>query len=138
VVLASVHSRFNMEEEEMTRRVIKAIKNPNVKILAHPTGRLILEREPFKINLQAVIRAAIDQGVAVEINAYPDRLDLKDVDARMARDLGARLAINTDAHSVMQLELMKFGVFTARRGWIEAKDVINTLPLERLLKMLGR
>ena len=136
VVLASVHSRFNMEEEEMTRRVIKAIKNPNVKILAHPTGRLILEREPFKINLKEVIQAAIDQGVAVEINAYPDRLDLKDVDARMARDLGAKLAINTDAHSAMQLELMKFGVFTARRGWIEAKDVINTLPLEGLLRNL--
>jgi DNA polymerase (family 10) len=138
VVLASVHSRFNMEEEEMTRRVIKAIKNPNVKILAHPTGRLILEREPFKINLKEVIQAAIDQGVAVEINAYPDRLDLKDVDARMARDLGARLAINTDAHSAPQLEVMKFGVFTARRGWIEAKDVINTLPLEGLLKTLRR
>jgi DNA polymerase (family 10) len=138
VVLASVHSRFNMEEEEMTRRVIKAIKNPNVKILAHPTGRLILEREPFKINLQAVVKAALDQGVVMEINAYPDRLDLKDVDARMARDLGARLAINTDAHSVMQLELMKFGVFTARRGWIEAKDVINTLPLQGLLKTLRR
>ena len=136
VVLASVHSRFNMEEEEMTRRVIKAIKNPNVNILAHPTGRLILEREPFKINLQEVIRAAIDQGVAVEINAYPDRLDLKDADARMARDMGARLAINTDAHSDGQLELMKFGVFTARRGWIEARDVINTLPLEKLLKVL--
>ncbi len=138
VVLASVHSRFNMDEQEMTRRVIKAIKNPNVKILAHPTGRLILEREPFKINLQEVIRAAIDQGVAVEINAYPDRLDLKDADARMARDMGARLAINTDAHSAPQLELMKFGVFTARRGWIEAKDVINTLPLGGLLKTLRR
>jgi len=136
VVLASVHSRFNMEEEEMTRRVIKAIKNPNVKILAHPTGRLILEREPFKINLQEVIRAAVDQGVAMEINAYPDRLDLKDVDARMARDMGARLAINTDAHSDRQLELMKFGVFTARRGWIEARDVINTLPLGGLLRIL--
>jgi len=136
VVLASVHSRFNMEEGEMTRRVIKAIQNPNVKILAHPTGRLILEREPFKINLGEVIRAAVDHGVVLEINAYPDRLDLKDVDARMARDLGAKLAINTDAHSALQLELMKFGVFTARRGWIEAKDVINTLPLERLLKAL--
>lgn len=136
VVLASVHSRFNMEEEEMTRRVIKAIKNPNVDILAHPTGRLILEREPFKINLQEVIRAAIDQGVVLEINAYPDRLDLKDVDARMARDMGARLAINTDAHSDRQLELMKFGVFTARRGWIEARDVINTLPLEGFLRIL--
>ncbi len=138
VVLASVHSRFNMDEQEMTRRVIKAIKNPNVKILAHPTGRLILEREPFKINLQEVIRAGIDQGVAVEINAYPDRLDLKDADARMARDMGAKLAINTDAHSAPQLEIMKFGVFTARRGWIEARDVINTLPLEGLLKTLRR
>jgi DNA polymerase (family 10) len=136
VVLASVHSRFNMEGEEMTRRVIRAIKNPTVKILAHPTGRLILEREPFKINLKEVIQAAIGEGVAVEVNAYPDRLDLKDVDARMARDLGARLAINTDAHSAPQLEMMKFGVFTARRGWIEAKDVINTLPLEGLLRIL--
>ena len=136
VVLASVHSRFNMEEEEMTRRVIKAIRNPNVNVLAHPTGRLILEREPFKINLREVIQAAVDHGIILEINAYPDRLDLKDVDARMARDLGARLAIDTDAHSALQLELMKFGVFTARRGWIEAKDVINTLPLEGLLKVL--
>jgi DNA polymerase (family 10) len=136
VVLASVHSRFNMEEKEMTRRVIRAIQNPTVKVLAHPTGRLILEREPFKIDLQEVVQAAVDHGVVLEINAYPDRLDLKDVDARMARDLGARLAINTDAHSVLQLEVMKFGVFTARRGWIEAKDVINTLPLEGLLKAL--
>jgi DNA polymerase (family 10) len=138
VVLASVHSRFNMEEGEMTRRVIKAIRNPNVKILAHPTGRLILEREPFKINLKEVIQAAIDHGVIMEINAYPDRLDLKDVDARMARDMGARLAIDTDAHSAQQLELMKFGVFTARRGWVEARDVINTLPLEGLLEVLKK
>ncbi len=136
VVMASVHSRFNMEEGEMTRRVIKALKNPNVKVLAHPTGRLILEREPFKINLREVVQAAVDHGVILEINAYPDRLDLKDVDARMARDLGAKLAIDTDAHSALQLELMKFGVYTARRGWIEAKDVINTLPLEGLLKIL--
>jgi len=109
-----------------------------VKILAHPTGRLILEREPFKINLKEVIQAAIDHGVTVEINAYPDRLDLRDVDARMARDMGARLAINTDAHSALQLELMKFGVFTARRGWVEARDVINTLSLEGLLRTLRR
>jgi DNA polymerase (family 10) len=136
VVLASVHSRFNMETEEMTRRVIRAIQNPTVKVLAHPTGRLILEREPFKINLREVVQAAVDYGVVLEVNAYPDRLDLKDVDARMARDLGAKLAINTDAHSAFQLELMKFGVFTARRGWIEARDVINTLPPEGLLKAL--
>jgi len=138
VVLASVHSRFNMEEGEMTRRIIHALKNPNVAILAHPTGRLILERQPYKVNLKEVIQVAMDQGVVLEINAYPDRLDLKDVDARMAKEMGAKLVISTDAHSIMQLELMKFGVFTARRGWVEAKDVINTLPLEGLLKALRR
>jgi DNA polymerase (family 10) len=138
VVLASVHSRFNMEEGEMTRRIIKAIQNPYVTILAHPTGRLILEREAYRVNLQEVFRAAIDRGVVLEINAYPDRLDLRDVDARMAKEMGAKLAISTDAHSTVQLELMKFGVFTARRGWVEAKDVINTLPLPALLKVLRK
>jgi DNA polymerase (family 10) len=138
VVLASVHSRFNMEEGEMTRRIIKAIQNPYVTILAHPTGRLILEREAYKVNLKEVFRAAIDRGVVLEINAYPDRLDLRDVDARMAKEMGAKLAISTDAHSTVQLELMKFGVFTARRGWVEAKEVINTLPLPALLKVLRK
>jgi DNA polymerase (family 10) len=136
VVLGSVHSRFNLEEAEMTKRIIRAIKNPCVHILAHPTGRLILEREPYKVNLKEVMQAAVDHGVVLEINAYPDRLDLRDVDARMARDMGAKLAISTDAHSAQQLELMKFGVFTARRGWIEAKDVINTYPLDQMLRFL--
>ncbi len=136
VVLGSVHSRFNMEEGEMTKRIIRALKNPCVHILAHPTGRLILEREPYKVNLKEVIQAAIDYGVVLEINAYPDRLDLRDVDARMARDMGAKLAISTDAHSTQQLELLKFGIFTAKRGWIEAKDVINTYPLDQMLKFL--
>ena len=138
VVLASVHSRFNMEEDEMTRRIIKAIQNPSVSILAHPTGRLILEREAYKVNLKEVFRAAIDRGVALEINAYPDRLDLREVDARMAKEMGANLVISTDAHSIVQLDLMKYGVFTARRGWVEAKDVINTLSLPALLKVLGK
>lgn len=136
VVLASVHSRFNMEEKEMTQRIVKALKNPNVNILAHPTGRLILEREAYKVNLKEVFQAALDYGVVLEINAYPDRLDLRDVDARMAKEMGAKLAISTDAHSAAQLAMMKFGVFTARRGWIEAKDVINTLPLEKMRKIL--
>ncbi len=136
VVLASVHSRFNMEEKEMTQRIVKALKNPNVNILAHPTGRLILEREAYKVNLKEVFQAALDYGVVLEINAYPDRLDLRDVDARMAKEMGAKLAISTDAHSAAQLAMMKFGVFTARRGWIEAKDIINTLPLEKLMKIL--
>jgi DNA polymerase (family 10) len=136
VVLASVHSRFNMEEKEMTRRIIQALKNPNVNILAHPTGRLILEREAYKVNLKEIFQASLDYGVVLEINAYPDRLDLRDVDARTAKEMGAKLVISTDAHSAAQLEMMKFGVFTARRGWVEAKDVINTQPLEGLLKIL--
>ncbi len=138
LVVAAVHSRFNMEEEEMTRRVIKALKNPHVDILAHPTGRLILAREPYKLDLKAVIEAAVSEGVALEINAYPDRLDLRDMDARLAREMGAKLVISTDAHARQQMDLMKFGVFTARRGWIEAKDVINTRPLKEMLKMLRR
>jgi DNA polymerase (family 10) len=136
VVIASVHSRFNMEEGEMTRRIIKALKNPNVNILGHPTGRLILEREAYKVNLKEVFKVAIERGVILEINAYPDRLDLRDVDARLAKEMGAKLVISTDAHSTVQLELMKFGVFTARRGWLEAREVINTLPLQGLLKVL--
>jgi DNA polymerase (family 10) len=136
VVLASVHSRFNMEEKEMTRRIIQALKNPNVNILAHPTGRLILEREAYKVNLKEIFQASLDYGVVLEINAYPDRLDLRDVDARTAKEMGAKLVISTDAHSAAQLEMMKYGVFTARRGWVEAKDVINTQPLEGLLKIL--
>ena len=138
LVLASVHSRFNMEEKEMTRRIIQALKNPHVNILAHPTGRLILEREAYRVNLKEVFQAALDHGVFLEINAYPDRLDLRDVDARMAKEMGVQLAISTDAHSASQMELMKFGVFTARRGWIEAKEVINTLPLEGLMKKLKK
>jgi DNA polymerase (family X) len=86
--------------------------------------------------LKEVIQAAIDHGVILEINAYPDRLDLRDVDARLAKEMGAKLAINTDAHSAQQMELMRFGVFTARRGWVEAKDVVNTRPLEKLLNNL--
>ena len=136
IVLASVHSRFNMEEGEMTRRIVKALKNPNVHILGHPTGRLILEREPYKVNLKEVFQTAVKEGVVLEINAYPDRLDLRDVDARLAKEMGAKLAISTDAHSTQQLELMKFGVFTARRGWVEAEDVINTRPLQEMLKLL--
>ncbi len=138
VVIASVHSRFAMEEKEMTQRIIRALQNPHVNFLGHPTGRLILEREPYKVDLKEVIRAAVDNNVIVEINAYPDRLDLRDVDAKMAKEMGAKISISTDAHAKLQLELMKYGVFTARRAWLEAKDVLNTLPLPRLLKAAGK
>jgi DNA polymerase (family 10) len=136
VVLASIHSRFSMPEEEMTERIIKGISNQNVNILGHPTGRLILERPAYQVNLKRVFEAAREVGVVMEINAHPDRLDLNDVNARMAKDMGLKIAINTDAHAATQLELMRFGVYTARRAWLEKKDVINTYPLKKFLKAL--
>lgn len=137
VVIAAVHYRFNLPEKEMTRRIIKGISNPNVSIFGHPTGRLVLERRPYAVNIEELVKAAKDLGVVLEINAHPDRLDLRDVHARLARDSGVKLIINTDAHSTRQLELMRYGVFTARRAWCEAGDVINTYPLARLLNILS-
>ena len=138
VVIASVHSRFNLSEKEMTKRIIRGIKNRQVNILGHPTGRLILEREPYRVDLEEVIKVASGEGVVMEINAHPRRLDLNDIHARMAKDMGAKLIINTDAHSISQLGLMKYGVFTARRGWLEKEDVINTYTLKKLLTFLKR
>jgi DNA polymerase (family 10) len=136
VVIASVHSRFNLSEKEMTERIIRGIKNRQVNILGHPTGRLILEREPYRIDLKEIIKVAVDEGVIMEINANPRRLDLNDIHARMAKEMGAKLIINTDAHSIAQLGLMKYGVFTARRGWLEKEDVINTYTLKKMLTFL--
>ncbi len=136
VVIAAIHSRFNMPEAEMTNRIIRGISNPNVHILAHPTGRLILERPAYEVDLKEVFKQAKSLGVVMEINAYPDRLDLNDVNAQMARDMGLKIAINTDAHSTTHLELMRFGVYTARRAWLEKKHVVNALPLPKLLKAL--
>ena len=136
VVISSVHSRFNLSEKEMTKRIIRGIKNRQVNILGHPTGRLILEREPYWVDLKEVIKVAAGEGVIMEINANPRRLDLNDIHARMAKEMGAKLIINTDAHSIAQLGLMKYGVFTARRGWLEKEDVINTYTLKKLLTFL--
>ncbi len=138
VVIAAVHYRFNLSEREMTRRIIKGISNPCVHILGHPTGRLILERPGYEVNMAELVKAAKDHGVALEVNAHPDRLDLRDIHARMAVEHGVKLAISTDAHSVGNLDLMRYGVYTARRGWARAEDVINTYPLKRLLAVLKR
>jgi len=137
-VIASVHSGWKMEEGAMTARIIKALENPWVDALGHPTGRIIGQREPYAVDIDAVLRAAAKHGVAVEINAYPDRLDLKDVHARHAKSLGVKLLINTDAHAADQLPLMRFGVATARRGWIEKGEVLNTLTVRELVKRLRR
>jgi DNA polymerase (family 10) len=138
MVTAAVHSAMNQSEEKMTARVIKAIENPDVDMIAHPTCRLIGEREPVAIDLEAVFRAAVKHNKILEINAMPDRLDLKDTHAFRARELGVKLAIGTDAHSVAHLDLMRFGIGVARRAWCEPRHILNTLPPEELLAVLNR
>lgn len=133
VVVASVHSHMNMESAEMTERILAAIENPYTQIIAHPTGRLILRREPFEYDMEKILDAAAKHGVVMECNAYPDRLDLKDVHLRMAKQRGVKIVISTDSHTTRNLKFMKYGVLTARRGWIEKKDVINALPLNQML-----
>jgi DNA polymerase (family 10) len=138
IVTAAVHSAMNQSEEKMTQRVMKAIENPDVDVIAHPTCRLIGEREPVAIDLEAVFRAAAKYHKIMEINAMPDRLDLKDTHAFRARELGVKLAIGTDAHSVAQLGLMRFGIGVARRAWCEPQHILNTLPLDELLTVLNQ
>jgi len=135
-VIGSVHSRLRMTPEEMTRRVIRAMENLHLDVLGHPTGRMIGQREPFELDLEAVVEAARRTGTVLEINAYPDRLDLKDSHVRLARDRGALFEIGTDSHRQDHLRTMEYGIGTARRGWVEPAGVINTWPLPRLLDFL--
>jgi DNA polymerase (family 10) len=127
VVVAAVHSKMNMNSSDMTKRMLKALAHPAVTILAHPTGRLINEREPFAVDLEQIFHAAKENDVAVELNAQPDRLDLNDLHVARAREIGVKIAINTDAHSTEQLRFMKYGLDQARRGWLEKRHVLNTM-----------
>jgi DNA polymerase (family 10) len=136
VVVASVHSYMNLDRGAMTERLLAAIENPYTQIIAHPTGRLVLRREPFDYDMEKILDAAKEHGVAMECNAYPDRLDLKDVHLRMAKARGVKIVISTDSHTTANLKFMRYGVTTARRGWIEKKDVINALPLGEFLAAL--
>jgi DNA polymerase (family 10) len=136
--ICSVHSYFNLSREKQTERIVQAMDNQYFNILAHPTGRRIGERAPYDVDLEQVMEAALARGCFLEINAQPQRLDLDDVHAKMAKDMGLKLAINTDAHSVAELKLMRFGVGQARRGWLEADDVLNTQSWEDLKRLLER
>jgi len=138
IVIAAVHSAMNQSEEKMTQRVLSSIENPDVDIIAHPTCRLMGEREPVAIDLEAIFQAAAKNNKVMEINAMPDRLDLKDIHAFRARDLGVKLAIGTDAHSIAHLGFMRFGVGIARRAWCEPQHILNTLPLSELLAVLNK
>lgn len=136
VVVASVHSGFRQPEREMTERVVTAMHNDHIDIIGHPTGRILLAREPYRIDLAAVFEAAAALGVLLEINAFPGRLDLSDVNARSAREAGVRFSLGSDAHSRENLRYMELGVATARRGWLTADDIANTRPLAGLRRFL--
>ncbi len=135
-ITGAIHSSFNMNEKDMTKRIIKAMENKKVKIFAHPTGRLLQKREAYKVNLDEIIDSAKENDVFLEINAFPDRLDLNDTNIKYAKDNGVKFVISTDAHNISHLLYMQFGVSTARRGWLEKKDVINTMPKNKLEKLL--
>ncbi len=138
VVIASLHTSLRQPRKQVTERLLKAIQNPHVDIIGHPTGRMIPDREGADLDMEAVMLAALEHDVVLEINAHPARLDLNDVHTRRAVELGVKLAINTDAHSAEDMDLMQFGVATARRGWVEAGSVINTWQTDSLLDWLKK
>jgi DNA polymerase (family 10) len=136
VVVCSIHSYFNLDKDAMTERMLKAIENPYTQIIAHPTGRLLLRREAFDYDMEKVLEACAKHGVAMECNSYPDRLDLKDGYLRMCKERGVKVVISTDSHNTGNLSFIRYGVTMARRGWLEKKDVINTLPVADFLAAL--
>lgn len=138
VVVASVHSHFQQEPAQMTERLLRAISNPNTSILGHPTGRLLLRREAYGFDLQAILKAAAQQGVAMELNSFPDRLDLCDVHLRMAKAQGVKVVINTDSHHTSHLENMRYGILQARRAWLTPADILNTLPAQQFTAAMKR
>jgi DNA polymerase (family 10) len=131
IVIASVHSVFNQEPAKMTDRLLKAIANPNVSLIGHPTGRIQLRRDAYHYDMKAVLIAAVEHKVAMELNSYPDRLDLNDVHLRQAKQHGVKIVINTDSHHTSHLEKIRFGVLQARRAWLTKEDVLNTLPAQK-------
>jgi DNA polymerase (family X) len=138
IVIASVHSVFNQEPEKMTDRLLKAIGNPHTSLIGHPTGRIQLRRDAYKFDMYAVLTAAAKNKVAMELNSYPDRLDLNDVHLRQAKQRGVKIIINTDAHHTSHLEKIRYGVLQARRAWLTKADVLNTLPAEQFARAVKR
>jgi len=136
LVIASVHSVFNQEPAKMTVRLLKAIENQNTSIIGHPTGRIQLRRDSYQYDMHAVLSAAAKQKVAMELNSYPDRLDLNDVHLRQAKQHGVKIVINTDAHHTSHMEKIRYGVLQARRAWLTNADVLNTLPPEKFARAM--
>jgi len=136
LVIASVHSHFNQTPEEMTARLLKAVENPNTSFLGHPTGRLLLRRDAYPFDMDAVLKTAAQRKVAMELNAYPDRLDLCDRHLRLAKQFGVKIVINTDSHHTSHLDKIRYGILQARRAWLTKDDVLNTLPAKQFAKAM--
>ncbi len=134
--IGSIHSKFRLSRDSQTERLLRAMDHPKIRVIGHPTGRILNKRPPYDVDMERLCAAARERNVALELNAYPDRLDLNDVHARMAKEAGVIVAVSTDAHNSEGLEYMRFGVDQARRGWLEAKDVLNTRDLEGLTAWL--
>jgi DNA polymerase (family 10) len=135
-VIASVHSHFNQDRATMTERLLKAVANPNTSLIGHPTGRLLLRRDAYQFDLDAVLKAAAKHKVAMELNSYPDRLDLNDVHLRLAKQHGVKIVINTDSHHTSHMEKLRYGVTQARRAWLKKEDVLNTLPVAKFARAM--
>lgn len=138
IVIASVHSQFNQESSHMTDRLLKAIANPNTSILGHPTGRQLLRRDAYPFDMDAILKSAAQHKVAMELNAYPDRLDLNDVHLRQAKQHGVKIVINTDSHHTSHMDKIRFGILQARRAWLTKDDVLNTLPSDKFAKAMKK
>ena len=136
IVIASVHSHFGQSPEEMTDRLLRAIGNPNTSIIGHPTGRLLLRRDAYQFDMDQILRAAAKHKVAMELNAYPDRLDLCDRHLRLAKQHGVKMVINTDSHHTSHLDKIRFGILQARRAWLTKDDVLNTLPAQTFARAM--
>jgi DNA polymerase (family 10) len=134
LVIAGIHSGFNQNKKELTRRIVSAMENDNVNIIAHPTGRKIQERKAYDLDFEKIFETSKDTGTLLEVNGQMNRLDLKDMDIKIALEHGCKLVVNTDAHSIPELNNMELGIATARRGWAEKDDIVNTLPLKKLIK----
>lgn len=137
-VVGAVHTKFSQTEQEMTERLLKAMSNDYLTILAHPTGRVLEQRQPYRFDMDRVLQAAKDSRVCMELNAYPERMDLGDIDCMRAREKGVTIAVDTDAHSIAQLDYMFYGVATARRAWLEPGHVLNAKPLDKLVEFLSK
>ncbi len=136
IVIASVHSHFNQDRAQMTSRFLKAIENPNVSLIGHPTGRILLRRDAYQLDMDAILKAAAQHKVAMELNSYPDRLDLNDFHLRLAKRYGVKIVINTDSHHTSHMEKIRYGVLQARRAWLTKDDVLNTLPAQKFAKAI--